>query len=59
MAVQKLRNKPASIHLMTKIFGQIDPGKTPMWGKPVRERNSSYFINSGNYTSAKLKPADI
>ena len=29
----------ASTHLNdTKNFGQIDPGKTPVWEKPVRER---------------------
>jgi hypothetical protein len=38
MAVLKLRNKPASKHLMTQDIWSIDPGKTPMWGKPVRER---------------------
>jgi hypothetical protein len=45
MAVQKLRNYDSKHTFKdTKIFGQIDPGKTPVWGKPVRERSSSYFF---------------
>jgi len=42
-----------------KKFWSIDPGKTPMWGKPVRERSSSYFNNFWKLHSAKIKPADI
>jgi hypothetical protein len=44
MAVLKLR-KYISKHTFndTIIFGQIDPGKTPVWGKPVRERSSYFF----------------
>ena len=35
----------ASTHLNdTKNFGQIDPGKTPVWGKPVREREFFLFL---------------
>ena len=48
----------ASTHLNdTKNFGQIDPGKTPVWGKPVREREFFLFLQILEITSAKIKPA--
>jgi hypothetical protein len=43
MAVLKLKNYISKQTFNdTMIFGQIDPGKTPMWGKPVRE--SEFFL---------------
>jgi hypothetical protein len=47
----------ASTHLNdTKNFGQIDPGKTPVWGKPMREREFFLFLQILKITSAKIKP---
>jgi hypothetical protein len=45
MAVLKLR-KYISKHTLndTINFWSNDPGKTPVWGKPVRERTPSYFF---------------
>ena len=41
----------ASTHLNdTKNFGQIDPGKTPVWGKPVREREFFLFLQFSEIT---------
>jgi hypothetical protein len=57
MAVQKLRNYDSKYTFKdTKIFGQIDPGKTPVWGKPVREREFFLFLQILEITSAKIKP---
>ena len=56
MAVQKLRNYDSKHTFKdTKIFGQIDPGKTPVWGKPVREREFFLFLQILEITSAKNK----
>jgi hypothetical protein len=41
----------ASTHLNdTKNFGQNDPGKTPVWGKPVREREFFLFLQFSEIT---------
>ena len=49
----------ASTHLNdTKNFGQIDPGKTPVWGKLVREREFFLFLQFWKLHQQKLKPTD-
>ena len=49
----------ASTHLNdTKNFGQIDPGKTPVWGKPMREREFFLVLQFWKLHQQKLKPTD-